>query len=61
MVQQAGIPLDKEMSVAGHVMVVDGGAWLWREPMVARSAVSKVSRSVESNSRSVGTAAQSKL
>lgn len=46
---------------AGHVMVVDGGAWLWREPLVDRSAVSKVSRAVETNSRQVGTASQSKL
>eukprot|EP00892_Ulva_mutabilis_P006839 jgi/Ulvmu1/4527/UM002_0253.1 len=47
--------------VSGHVMVVDGAAWLWRTPVVDRSAVSKVSRSVESNSRKVGTGSQSKL
>lgn len=51
---------DLNAILAGHVMVVDGGAWLWREPMVQRGAVSTVSRSVESTSRQVGTA-QSKL
>lgn len=45
---------------AGHVLVVDGAAWMWREPALPRSAVTKASRGVESKSRTVGTA-RSKL
>ena len=41
-------------------MVVDGAAWMWREPVIPRSAVSKASRGAESQSRSIGTA-RSKL
>ena len=37
-------------------MVVDGAAWMWREPLIPREAVSKASRGIESSSRAVGTA-----
>ena len=36
--------------------MVDGGAWMWREPAVPREAVSKASRGVEARSRSLGVA-----
>lgn len=42
--------------VSGDVMVVDGANWMWKPQLVTREMVSKVSRSVESHSRSVGTA-----
>jgi hypothetical protein len=46
---------------AGHVMVVDGAAWLWRPRLVPRDQVTAVSRGVEAKSRKVGTATRSKL
>jgi 2,4-dienoyl-CoA reductase [(3E)-enoyl-CoA-producing], peroxisomal len=39
-------------------MVVDGAAWMWREPILPREAVPKASRGVESQSRGVGTASK---
>ena len=36
--------------------MVDGGAWMWREPAVPREMVSKASRGVEAKSRSLGMA-----
>jgi peroxisomal 2,4-dienoyl-CoA reductase len=39
--------------VTGHTMVVDGGEWMWRPPVVPREAVARVSRSVEGASRNV--------
>lgn len=49
--------------VNGHTLVVDGGEWMYRKPIIPREQVLKTSRSVESTSRGVGTAAgrQSKL
>ena len=38
-------------------LVVDGGAWLYRNPAVPRSAVEAASRKVEGSSRAVGLAA----
>lgn len=46
---------------AGHVMVVDGAAWMWREQVVSRGQVTGVSRAVEAKSRQVGTATRSKM
>mmetsp|Transcript_38799 Transcript_38799/g.86302 ORF Transcript_38799/g.86302 Transcript_38799/m.86302 type:complete len:295 (+) Transcript_38799:45-929(+) len=46
--------------VSGDTLVVDGAEWMSRTPLIPREAVSKVSRGVESHSRSVGTA-RSKL
>jgi hypothetical protein len=46
---------------AGHVMVVDGAAWLWSPQLVPRDQVTAVSRGVEAKSRKVGTATRSKL
>eukprot|EP00798_Chlamydomonas_sp_ICE-L_P022710 gene22710-29866_t len=43
--------------MTGDTMVVDGAAWMWKPSPIPRSAVSKVSRGVESTSRTVGTAA----
>jgi len=37
--------------MTGHVLVVDGGEWLYREPLVPRDLVSQLSRSVEAKSR----------
>ncbi|CAK0787667.1 hypothetical protein CVIRNUC_010889 [Coccomyxa viridis] len=42
--------------LTGDTLVVDGGAWMWREPAVPREAVSKASRGVEARSRSLGVA-----
>lgn len=41
---------------AGDTLVVDGAAWMWREPVVPRKMVSKASRGVETKSRSLGVA-----
>ena len=41
---------------AGDTLVVDGAAWMWREPVVLRKMVSKASRGVEAKSRSLGVA-----
>lgn len=38
--------------VTGHILVVDGGEWLYRPPMVPEELVSELSRKVESKSRS---------
>ena len=47
---------------AGHTLVVDGGAWLWRAPAVPRELVSKASRGIEASSRTMGlSTSQSKL
>jgi 2,4-dienoyl-CoA reductase [(3E)-enoyl-CoA-producing], peroxisomal len=43
--------------VSGETLVVDGAAWVWRPPVVERSAVAKLSRAVEGKSRAVGVAA----
>ena len=43
--------------VTGETLVVDGGAWLYRNPAVPRSAVEGASRKVEGSSRAVGLAA----
>jgi peroxisomal 2,4-dienoyl-CoA reductase len=42
--------------VSGETLVVDGAAWVWRPPVVERSAVAKLSRAVEGKSRAVGVA-----
>lgn len=47
--------------VSGHTLVVDGGAWMWRKPLLPREAVLKASRGVESKSRTVGVGGASKL
>ncbi|KAI8114553.1 hypothetical protein M9434_002675 [Picochlorum sp. BPE23] len=44
----------------GHTMVVDGGEWMHREPLIPREKVLATSRAVESTSRKTGVA-QSKL
>ena len=43
--------------ISGDTLVVDGANWMWKPAIVPRSAVSKVSRGVEAQSRAVGTAA----
>ena len=37
--------------------MVDGAAWMWRQPVVSREMVSKASRGVEAKSRAVGLSA----
>lgn len=37
--------------ITGHVLVVDGGEWLYRPPMVEKEMVEQLSRSVEKQSR----------
>lgn len=37
--------------VTGHVLVVDGGEWLYRPPMVPKEMVQELSRKVEAKSR----------
>jgi peroxisomal 2,4-dienoyl-CoA reductase len=45
--------------VTGSVLVVDGGEWLYRDPLVPKSMVAELSRKVEAKSRAQ--APQSKL
>ena len=42
--------------VTGHVLVMDGGEWMYRKPLVPRDVVGRVSRGVEGKSRGVGVA-----
>eukprot|EP00887_Chlorella_sp_A99_P006952 scaffold2.g6952.t1 len=42
--------------VTGHTLVVDGAEWMYREPIVPREVVTKLSRGVEAHSRGVGLA-----
>lgn len=39
--------------MTGATMVVDGGEWMYRKPILPREAVSRVSRGVEASSRSI--------
>lgn len=47
--------------VNGHTMVVDGGEWMYRTPILPRHMVLKASKAVESSSRTTGIAQKSKL
>lgn len=40
--------------VTGDVLVVDGGQWLYKDPMVPREMVAELSRKVEAKSRAQG-------
>ena len=40
--------------VTGHVLVVDGGEWLYRPPLVPKNMVGELSRKVEARSRAQG-------
>lgn len=40
--------------VSGHVLVVDGAAWIWRDPGIPKDKVIELSRGVEGKSRKVG-------
>lgn len=42
--------------INGETLVVDGGSWMYRAPLVPRAAVSQLSRAVEGKSRAVGVA-----
>lgn len=46
--------------VTGETVVVDGGQWMWKPPMLPREMVEQVSRGVEAKSRAVGAADASK-
>jgi peroxisomal 2,4-dienoyl-CoA reductase len=50
-----------DVTWTGHVLVVDGAAWIYRPTFIPREMVSKVSRGVEGKSRATGVARQSKL
>lgn len=47
--------------VTGNTLVVDGGQWLYKDPMVPREMVSEISRKVEKTSRDMRPATLSKL
>lgn len=40
--------------VTGHTVVVDGGEWMFRQPMIPAKQVAELSRKVEKSSRSQG-------
>lgn len=48
---EAAVYLCVAKYITGHVLVVDGGEWLYRPPLIALELVSQISRSVESKSR----------
>ncbi len=45
---------DAAAFVTGDTLVVDGGAWIYRTPVVPRAAVAAAARKVEGASRAVG-------
>ena len=47
--------------VTGDVLVVDGGQWLYKPPMIPRDMVAEISRGVEAKSRAVAPKLVSKL
>lgn len=47
--------------VNGHTLVVDGGEWMYRTPILPRHMVLKASKAIESSSRTTGIAQKSKL
>lgn len=47
--------------VNGHTLVVDGGEWMYRTPILPRHMVLKASKAVELKSRTTGIASKSKL
>lgn len=51
---QAAIYLCAANYVTGEVLVVDGGEWLYRPPMIPKDMVSELSRKVEHKSRAQG-------
>ncbi len=48
---QAAVFLCAAKYITGHVLVVDGGQWLYRPPMVPKEMVAELSRRVEASSR----------
>jgi 2,4-dienoyl-CoA reductase [(3E)-enoyl-CoA-producing], peroxisomal len=48
---EAAVYLCTAEYVTGHVLVVDGGEWLYRPPLVPAERVDELSRAVESKSR----------
>lgn len=47
--------------VSGDSLVVDGGEWLYKPPMVPREMVAELSRKVEAKSRALAPEMVSKL
>lgn len=47
--------------VTGDVLVVDGGQWLWKPPVVPREMVTQLAKQVEGKSRAQGPQTRSKL
>jgi peroxisomal 2,4-dienoyl-CoA reductase len=50
----AAIYLSTAQYVTGHVLVVDGGQWLWKPPVVPKEMVMELARQVEGKSRAQG-------
>ena len=50
----AVVYLATALYVTGHVLVVDGGEWLYKPPLVPRKLVARLSRQVEASSRAQG-------
>jgi peroxisomal 2,4-dienoyl-CoA reductase len=48
----AAVFLSAANYITGDVLIVDGGEWLYKPPMVPREMVSELSRQVEATSRS---------
>ena len=48
---QAAVYLSSAKYVTGDVLIVDGGEWLYRPPLVPKDMVSELSRKVEKKSR----------
>ena len=52
----SALPSDLAVTACpGDTLVVDGAAWMWKQPPVPRKAVSRASRGVEAKSRSITT------
>jgi peroxisomal 2,4-dienoyl-CoA reductase len=47
----AAVFLTASKYITGDVLIVDGGEWLYRPPLVAKEMVAELSRSVEAESR----------
>ena len=58
---QAAVYLCTAKYVTGDVLVVDGGEWLYRPPMVPKDLVAQLSRQVEGKSRAQAPAPRSRL
>jgi 2,4-dienoyl-CoA reductase [(3E)-enoyl-CoA-producing], peroxisomal len=53
-IAEAAVYLCLAQYVTGHVLVVDGGEWLYKEPRIPHEMVAELSRKVEAPSRAQG-------